>query len=65
MRNIKDYLVITYTFDGATKESFSEQVNEFIKNGWQPFGNPFIGNPYTNTTLFQAVVKYEEGVLDD
>lgn len=32
----------------------NEEVNEYIKQGWVPFGSPF----GQGTHLYQAVVKY-------
>ena len=52
-RKIIDYKVLLN--DSASE--LSQQVKDNIKDGWQPFGAPFISD-----VLFthQAMVKYEE-----
>ena len=34
-----------------------DRVNTTIKNGWQPYGSPFIG---VDGAIYQAIVKYKE-----
>lgn len=31
-------------------------INDLLKDGWQPYGNPFPANE----TVYQPMVKYEE-----
>lgn len=48
------------------EDALADKVNEWIKEGWQPFGGIGVeampsedwDNQYT--TLYQAIVKYEE-----
>jgi hypothetical protein len=49
--------IIRYTdVSGDTPTKLSIAVEEWMKNGWQPFGSPYIWNK----TIFQTIVKYEE-----
>ena len=55
---IIDYCVVT---DGSVKA--------YLGDGWKLYGNPMVisepreinyGQPYYETTIFQAIVKYQE-----
>lgn len=58
MKKICEYKLLVANF----VEDLNDNVNESIKDGWQPYGNPFTVQR-ENYNLFyftQAVVKYEE-----
>ena len=70
MRKIEKYKLAWYSFDGndVPKQLMGEipniegEVNELIKEGWQPIGGVFIVPSDSNTGLhfqYQAMVKYE------
>jgi hypothetical protein len=44
----------------SEKSKFDDMVLESICAGWQPFGSPYTVTHGTQTTFFQAMVKYEE-----
>jgi Domain of unknown function (DUF1737) len=44
----------------SEKSKFDDMVLESICAGWQPFGNPYTVTAGTQTTFFQAMVRYEE-----
>ena len=52
MRIIEYFIVYC---DEERTIAFAEQVTAMIKNGWQPFGTPFVYNDIIN----QALVRYE------
>lgn len=49
MRKIVQYTIVV-----------TREVNDYIKDGWQPFGSPFIDS----VTAHQAMVKYEDDPED-
>ena len=52
---ITDYKVVPI----STLASSALSVNKLIKEGWQPYGFPVMGNPDPiNPTFIQAMVKY-------
>lgn len=56
MKIIKYMIVHKSNYLDYNFSDFTGCINNFIKEGWQPFGGPFIDKE--NTT--QAMVKYEE-----
>lgn len=56
--------IIDYKLLEGGGYEFEEKIKEYIKNGYQPYGNPF---PYYEdwarngmySTIYQAMVKYE------
>lgn len=54
MNKIIEYKIVTRSF----QVDFITEINELIKLGYQPYGNPII---YGNS-LLQAMVKYENTI---
>lgn len=64
MKTIVDYTIITDEY-GNIKAVMNE-VKKHIKDGWQPHGSLCAGSVAGgNTTLHQAMVKYELVILKD
>ena len=60
VQKIIDYVLVS-TPDHTT---FTIQVNDLLKRGWQPYGSPFTANDYQEGSgekvnwFYQAMVKY-------
>jgi len=53
MEKITNYWLL----DGETGFDLSEKVEKMLKEGWQPYGNPY----YVGLRQVQAIVKYHAG----
>lgn len=51
---ITEYTIVIGDFD----KSLTTKVNELIKQGWQPYGNPYFGQCCSH----QAMVKTDDHV---
>lgn len=64
MKTIVDYIIVTNTY-GDIKKLMTE-VKKNIEAGWQPHGSLCAGSSTGgNTTLHQAMVKYELVIQKD
>lgn len=57
MKKIIEYCVCS---DIISYEYLSEDVNEYIAKGWQPFGQIVVSQRGHTILYAQAIVKYEE-----
>ena len=55
-RKIVEYFI----HESRSIEYFSRKINEFIKEGWQPHGNPYLYGKGDYRDHYQAMVKYEQ-----
>ena len=62
---MKQQKIIAYYIAGKNSQyekngspDVASEVEALIKEGWQPWGSPFLSNPLHNP--LQAMVKYEE-----
>lgn len=57
---IVDYFMLveddSYQVNYGSGKTLSEKVVEYIKKGWQPFGDPFL---YMGRIFAQVVVRYQ------
>lgn len=56
--------IIDYKLLYGDGHEFEKKIKEYIKNGYQPYGNPFpyyedCGRNGMDSTIYQAMVKYE------
>ncbi|MEW6659967.1 MAG: DUF1737 domain-containing protein [Thermodesulfobacteriota bacterium] len=60
MKQVTEYLTIKSEDDSF--KTFDEMVNESIKKGFQPFGNPYVCARAEAQEFFvcQAMVRYKE-----
>ncbi len=65
--------IIEYeTAQGSSVSDLDKSVNAMLKAGFQPFGNPYLGNPYLSDTkvdgmadtfvVWQAMVRVDPPV---
>lgn len=53
--------IVEYQLAGSESyETFVEIVNDYIRKGYQPYGNPFVATEGDKTFYNQIVVKYED-----
>ena len=55
-KKIVDYRVIAANFYAL----LGREVSDMIKQGWQPYGDPYSTVYQGSNNHYQAVVKYEE-----
>lgn len=60
MKKIIEYIII----EDHDSLCLGERINEYIEEGWQPYGSPFSANESSSGSITysicQAMVKYED-----
>ena len=53
--------ILEYTNLELTPLDLPDRVNEYIKKGWQPYGNPMLTSTSASSRCYvlQAMVKYD------
>ena len=62
MQEITDYQIVTAKMTD-TIERFGKTVDALIREGWQPFGAPFIILDQDWQQINQVMVKYAEEII--
>ena len=56
MKHIETYKTIS----GENSRELDANVNEFIRQGFQPFGSPYLAQSDESVVYYQALVKFVE-----
>lgn len=53
-------IILYGTVSAVTDTQLADAVNKLIREGYQPFGGPFVGQAASGSVLVQAIVKYRD-----